>query len=42
MGTKQWLQDEVGNEIAMQLLLSLISNLNFKPFVPFEANAGSV
>ena len=41
MPTKQWLQVEVGDEIVM--LLSLISNLDFKPlFVPIEANSGSV
>ena len=43
MLTKQWLQVEVVNEIVMRLLLSFISNLDFKPlFVPIEANLGSV
>ena len=43
MPGKQWLQVEVGNEIVMPLLLSFISNLDFKPlFVPIEANSGSV
>ena len=33
---------EVVNEIVMHFLLSLISNLDFKPlFVPIEANLGS-
>ena len=31
--TKQWLQVEVGNEIVMHLLLSFISNLDFKQLV---------
>ena len=43
MPTKQWLQVEVDNEIVMYLLLSFISNLDFKPlFVPMEAISGSV
>ena len=32
MPTKQWLQVEVDDEIVMYLLLSLISNLDYKPF----------
>ena len=40
MSTKQWLQIEVGNEIAMHFLLFLISRLGFKLlFVPIEANS---
>ena len=40
---KQWLQVEVDNEIVMYLLLSFISNLDFKPLsVPMEAISGSV
>ena len=43
MPSKQRLQIEVGNEIVMHILLSFISNLDFKPlFVPIEANSGSV
>ena len=43
MPSKQWLQVEVGNEIVMYLLLSFVSNLDFKPlFVPSEGNLGSV
>ena len=43
MPTKQWLHVEVGNEIVMYLLLSLIPSLDFKPlFVSIEANSGSV
>ena len=43
MSTKQWLQVEVLNEIVMYLLLSLISNLDFKLlFMPIEASSGSV
>ena len=39
MPTKQGLQVEVDNEIVMYFLLSLVSNLDFKPlFVPIEAN----
>ena len=35
--TKQWLQVEVGNEIVMHFLLSLISSLDFKQlFVPID------
>ena len=41
--TKQWLQVEVDNEVVMHLLLSFISNLDFKPlFVSIEAKRGSV
>ena len=43
MSTKQWFQVEVGNEIVMYLLLSFISNLDFKSlFVPIEANLGRI
>ena len=43
MSTKQWLQVDVGNEVVMHFLLSLISSLDFKPLsVPIEANSGSV
>ena len=43
MPTKQWLQVEVGNEIVMHFLLSLISDIDFKPLVvPIETNSGSV
>ena len=38
-----WFQIEVGNEIVIHFLLSLISSLDFMPlFVPIEANSGSV
>ena len=33
MPTKQWLQVEVDNEMVMHLLLSLISNFDFKPLL---------
>ena len=43
MPTKQWLQLKVGSEIVMHLLLSLVSNLYFKPlFMPIEGNLESV
>ena len=43
MPTKQQLQVEIRNELVIHLLLSLISNLHFKPLlVPIEANSGSV
>ena len=42
MPTKQWLQVEVDNEIVMYLLLSFISNLDFKPFLPIEATSETV
>ena len=43
MSTKQCFQVEVDNENVMHLLLSLISNLDFKPlFMPIEANSESV
>ena len=42
MPTKKWFPYEVGNEIVMKFLLSFISSLDFKPFVPIEANSRSV